>query len=77
MAKPKRHFYLVDNLNGHRAEMIRKGLKAVSTISGVTVDVGQGVIEVVSTVKPDTHVQMACDLAGTIIRTKLKKRQLH
>ncbi len=76
MAKAKQYFYLVDNLNEEKKTIIEKGLKALDSITGVHVDMGQSVVEVSATEKPDTHVQMACDVAGTIIRTKLKKRQV-
>ena len=77
MAKAKRHYYLVDDLDSENGEIISRGLKAVTSISGVTINLNQGVIEVVSTINPDTHVRMACDVAGTAIRTKLKKKHLH
>ncbi len=77
MAKAKRYYYLVDNLDSQRGEVISKGLKAISTIEGVNVDVSQGIVEVLATAKPDTNVQVACDMAGTVIRSKIKKKQLY
>ena len=77
MEKPKQHFYLIDNLDTARADMISRGLKAVSSIESVGVDVGQGIVNVVSKGNPDEHVRVACDVAGTVIRTNLKKRQGH
>lgn len=77
MAKLKRHFYLVDNLDAQKGAMISRGLKAVSTIESVGVDLAQGIVNVSSSSNPDAHVQMACDVAGTVIRTKLKKKQVN
>lgn len=76
MAKAKRYFYLIDNLDDQKSDIISRGLKAVSSITGVNVDIGQGMVEVVANSNPDTHVNMACDVAGTVMRTKLKKRQI-
>ena len=76
MAKAKRYFYLVDNLDATKADVISRGLKALTTVTGVSVNLGQGIVEVVATVNPDEHVKMACDVAGTVMRTKLKKRQM-
>ena len=76
MAKPKRHFYLVDNLDVGKGDMISRGLKAISTIDSVGIDIGQGVVDVISKTNPDEHVRIACEVAGTVIRTKLKKRQV-
>lgn len=77
MAKPKRYFYLVDNLDVGKGDMISRGLKAVSTIDSVGVDLGQGIVDVISKSNPDEHVRIACEVAGTVIRTKLKKRQVN
>ena len=77
MAKAKKHFYLVDNLDTTTGDTISRGLRSVSTITGVTIDSGQGVVEVVATTNPDAHVKMACDVAGAAIRMKMKKRHLY
>jgi hypothetical protein len=77
MAKPKSHYYLIDNLDANRAEIITRGLKAVSSITGVSVKLSQGIVEVVSASNPDVHMKMACDVAGTVMRTKIKKSQLY
>ena len=77
MPKAKRFYYLVDNLNPQRGEIIAKGLKAVDSIEAVNVDLSQGIIEVVALRNPDLNVSAACDVAGTVLRTKIKKKQLH
>ena len=73
MAKAKRYYYLVDSLDSQRGEVISKGLKAISSIEGVKIDLSQGIVEVLATAKPDTNVQIACEVAGTVIRSKIKK----
>ena len=77
MAKAKQYYYLIDSLDANKGEMISRGLKAVEAISGVTIDLKQGIVGVTSTINPEAHIQMACDLAGTVVRTKLKKRSLY
>jgi hypothetical protein len=77
MPKAKRFYYLVDNLNPQKAEIIAKGLKAVDSIEAVNVDLRQGIVEVVALRNPDLNVTAACDVAGTILRTKIKKKQLY
>ena len=77
MPKAKRFYYLVDNLDMHKGEIIARGLKAVDSIEAVNVDLGQGIVEVVALRNPDLNVSAACDVAGTILRTKIKQKQLH
>ena len=77
MAKSKRFYYLVDNLTQQRADVIVKGLKAVDSIEAVRVDMSQGIVEVVASRKPDDNMEAACEVAGTVLRTKIKKKQLH
>ncbi len=76
MSKAKRYYYLVDDLNPHKGDVIARGLKAISTIDAVNVDLTQGVVEVVATRNPDINIQTACEVAGTVLRTKIKKKQL-
>lgn len=77
MPKPKRYYYLVDLLDSRTGDIIARGLKEISTIEAVKVDLTQRVVEVVASRNPDINVQAACDLAGTVLRTKIKKKQLH
>ncbi len=76
MPKPKRYYYLVDDLNEHKGDVIARGLKAISSVEAVTIDLGQGLLEVLASKNPDMNVQTACDVAGTVLRTKIKKRHL-
>ena len=77
MPKPKRYYYLVDDLDLHKGDVIARGLKAISTIDAVNVDLVQGVVEVVATKSPDANMETACQVAGTVLRTKIKKKQLY
>ncbi len=77
MPKSKHFYYLVDNLNPQRADIIVMGLKAVDSIEAVNVDLSQGIVEVVALRNPDPNVSAACDVAGTVLRTKIKKKQLY
>ena len=77
MAKPKRYYYLVDNLDPRKGDVIARGLKAIDAVEAVNVDLVQGVVEVVATKNPDLNVQTACEVAGTVLRTKIKKKQLY
>ena len=75
MAKVKRFYYLVDDLTPEKSEVMARGLKALSIVEGVKIDVAQNLVEIVATRNPDSNVQMACDVAGTVLRTKMKKKQ--
>ena len=77
MPKSKKFYYLVDDLNPRNGEVIANGLKAISTIEAVNIDIAQGVVEVIATKNPDLNMQAACDVAGTVLRTKIKKNQLY
>lgn len=77
MPKSKRYFYLVDEMDSQKGDVIAKGLKAISTVEAVTIDLTQGVVEILASRNPDINIQTACDVAGTVLRTKIKKKQLY
>ena len=76
MAKVKRYYYLLDNLTAQKGELLKQGLKAVSTVIGVGVDIRQSILEISANRNPHDHVKTACDVAGTPIRAKIKKKLL-
>ena len=76
MPKAKRYYYLVDDMNPQKGDLIARGLKAITSIDAANVDLTQRIVEVVATRKPDTNVETACSVAGTILRTKIKKKHL-
>ena len=77
MPKLKRYYYLVDDLDPQKGDVIARGLKAISTIEAVNVDLVQGVVEVVASKSPDANMEAACQVSGTVLRTKIKKKQLY
>jgi hypothetical protein len=77
MSKAKRFYYLVDDLDPQKGDVIARGLKAITTIDAVNVDLVQGVVEIVATKSPDINIQTACEVAGAVLRTKIKKKQLY
>jgi hypothetical protein len=77
MPKPKRYYYLVDDLDARKGDVIARGLKEISTIDAVNVDLVQGIVEVVGTRNPDVNIETACQVAGAVLRTKIKKKQLY
>ena len=77
MPKSKRYYYLVDDMDPRKGDVIARGLKAISTVDGVNIDLTQGIVEVVASKNPDINVQTACEVAGTVLRTKIKKKQLY
>jgi hypothetical protein len=77
MPKPKRYYYLVDQLDPRRGDLIARGLKAVTSVDAVSVDLKQSIIEVVASRDPGHNVQKACEVAGTIFRTPIKKKHLY
>ena len=77
MPKPKRYYYLVDQLDPSRGDLIARGLNAVTSVDAVNVDLKQCIIEVVASRDPEHNVRAACEVAGTIFRTPLKKKHLY
>lgn len=74
MARAKRHYYLIDNLTAARAETITRGLKAITSVTGVHVNMTEKLLEVISARNPDEHVRVACNVAGAVLRTKVKRK---
>ena len=76
MAKAKRFLYLIDDLTPEKADLMTRGLESLSIIKGVKINMNQNVLEVLALRNPDANVETACNLAGTVLRTKMKKRHL-
>ena len=76
MAKAKRFAYIVDGLTPANAEAIARGLDALTIIQSLKIDIRQNLLEVTATRNPDANVEMACEMSGTVMRAKLKKRHL-
>ena len=76
MGKAKQFYYVVDKLNKDSAETIRASLNVVPEIEKVFVSVTDGVIEVYAKKNVEKQVEMACDVAGALFRTSVKKKSL-
>lgn len=68
--------YLIDGLNVERGHRLKRALEQVPGVAKVTVQADQGVIEVRASRDPEIQVKMACSIAGTVFRVKMKKRSL-
>ena len=77
MARIKSFYYLIDGLNAENGEKIRQSLKALENIEDVRYSLNQGFIEVRSKSEMEHQVRIACEVAGTGFRTKVKKKQLY
>ncbi len=70
MFKNRSFHYIVDKLTADRAEVIRKGLIAVSGVDGVKVSVNRGMVEVIARKDMEAQVRIACEVAGAVYRTR-------
>ncbi len=77
MARVKPFFYLIDGLNREKGEQIRHSLKALTEIEDARFSVDQGVIEVLAQKDMEEQVRLACNVANTVFRTKVKKKDLY
>lgn len=77
MARAKTQYYILDNLDKESGELMRKSLASVPDITGITVDLRQGMIAIESRADMEPQVKLACDVAGTTFRTRVKKGQLY
>ena len=77
MSKAKHYYYLVDDMDPQSGDIIARGLKVITAIEAVNIDLAQGIVEVIALRNPDTNVKTACEVAGTVLRTKIKKNQLY
>jgi len=77
MARIKSFYYLIDGLNADNGEKIRQSLKALPDIDDVRYSLTHGFIEVRSKGEMESQVRMACQVAGTGFRTKVKKKDLY
>jgi hypothetical protein len=76
MARNKSYFFIIDNLTSQKALLLKRGLLEISAISDVKLDVHSGLIEVVASKRVGDAVQTACDLAGLMLRTQVKRNEL-
>lgn len=76
MAKEKAFFYLIDKLNSVTGETLKKALMTVPGVSGVSVKLREGLVEIAANRDVETEVRMACDVAGTTFRTRVNGKKL-
>jgi hypothetical protein len=76
MAKINRFFYLVDKLDSRSTAVMEKSLNMIPEIHSVSISPKQGLVEVYAKKDVEDQVKLACDVAGSIFRTKIKKKEL-
>jgi hypothetical protein len=64
----------LDNLTKQNASVVQNSLKTVPSISSAVVDIPQGLLQVQAKGDVEEEVKLACDVAGVLFRTKVKKR---
>ncbi|MFW6207713.1 MAG: hypothetical protein ACOC2P_03345 [Spirochaetota bacterium] len=75
MARTKTYYYLIDKLNTSNAGTLKKALQTVDSIKSITIRPNEGLLELISTRNPEDSVKIACDIAGTQFRVRVKGRQ--
>ncbi len=75
MARTKKQYFIVDNLDKESGEIMKKSLAALPDVKSVRYDLQKGMIEVDAGGDAETQVKLACDVAGTTFRIRVKKGQ--
>jgi len=76
MARAKSYFFVIDNMDGPKALLLKWGLLELNSVVDVKYDTHSGLIEVVATRKIEDGVQNACQVAGLTLRTEVKRKHL-
>ncbi|GAG84135.1 unnamed protein product [marine sediment metagenome] len=76
MAKIRTFYYLVDSLDRSIAADIRSALDTISGIESINMRLNENIIEVHSLRDVEEQLTMACIVAGTTLRTKVKKKDI-
>jgi len=76
MARTKTYYYLIDNLNPEKSVVMKRALQTVSSIESITLRPEEGLLEVIATRDVEDSVKIACDIAETTFRVRVKKRNL-
>jgi PDZ domain-containing secreted protein len=74
MARTKTYYYLIDKLNNSNAGTFKKVLQTVDSIKSITIRPNESMVELISTRNPEDSVKIACDIAGTKFRVRVKNR---
>lgn len=75
MARAKKQYFIVDNLDKESGEVMKKSLAALPGVRGVRYDLQKGMIEVEAEKDMEAQIKLACDVAGTTFRIRVKKGQ--
>ncbi|MFP4266497.1 MAG: hypothetical protein ACLFNZ_07945 [Spirochaetaceae bacterium] len=73
--REKTFFYLVDRLSGDNSSALKAALRSVPGIESITVRPDEGMVEIIAPRKMDDEVRVACDAAGLLFRTRVKRRR--
>ncbi|MFP4178662.1 MAG: hypothetical protein ACLFSA_01280 [Spirochaetaceae bacterium] len=73
--REKTFFYLVDRLSGDNSSALKAALLSVPGIESITVRPDEGMVEIIAPRKMDDEVRVACDAAGLLFRTRVKRRR--
>ena len=76
MARTKTYYYLIDNLTQEKATVLKRALQTVSSIHSITLRPQEGMLEVIAARDVEDSVKIACDIAETTFRIRVKKRRL-
>lgn len=76
MAKEKTFYYLVDKLNKDNGSILKSALETVQEIHKIDLYLNEGVIEVTASKDVEEQIRMTCRVAGTTLRTRIKKKDL-
>ena len=74
MARTKTYYYIIDKLNNSNAGTFKKALQTVDSIKSITIRPNESMVELISTRNPEDSVKIACDIAGTQFRVRVKSR---
>ncbi len=75
MARTKTYYYLIDNLTPEKGEVMKRAMQTNSSIESITLRPREGIVEVIATRDVEDSVKIACDIAGTHFRIKMKKKK--
>jgi len=76
MARTKTYYYLIDNMTPDKAVVMKRALQTVSSIHSITMRPSEGIIEVIASRDVEDSIKIACDIAQTIFRIRIKSRKL-
>jgi hypothetical protein len=75
MARTNIYYFLIDKLDHKKAEVMKKSLKTVTDIKRISINPTQRLIEIESSADIEPQVQLACNVAGTIFRRRVKEKE--